>query len=161
MTQPSANSLDAGPKAKQTIAPIKQERELGESPKPFLDTDFALGTGHTGGSDDVLRPSGRQCSTAAAQICFPQGSDIQVSNTNVIPNGRIIEKKTFIMISKAGRSNLCEAAMAFMGQVRDRGGNAVIGFSFMTITDATPRTVLVFYGTAVVVEPIDEQLSDE
>ena len=98
---------------------------------------------------------------AAAQICFPQGSDIQVSNTNVIPNGRIIEKKTFIMISKAGRSNLCEAAMAFMGQVRDRGGNAVIGFSFMTITDATPRTVLVFYGTAVVVEPIDEQLSDE
>ena len=98
---------------------------------------------------------------AAAQICFPQGSDIQVSNTNVIPNGRIIEKKTFIMISKAGRSNLCEAAMAFMEQVRDRGGNAVIGFSSMTITDATPRTVLVFYGTAVVVEPIDEQLSDE
>ena len=98
---------------------------------------------------------------AVAQICFPQGSDILVSNTNEIPNRTVSETKTFVITSKAGRSNLCEAAMAFMEQVRDRGGNAVIGFSSMTITDATPRTVLVFYGTAVVVEPIDEQLADE
>ena len=90
-----------------------------------------------------------------AQICFPQRSDILVSNTDSIPNMKIVETKTFIMVSKSGRENVCENAVAFMEQVRHHGGNAVIGFSSMVITDAVPRTATVFYGTAVVVEPVD------
>ena len=98
---------------------------------------------------------------AVAQICFPQGSDILVSNTNEIPNRKIIETKTFVMISKVGRSNLCEAAVAFLEQVRNQGGNAVIGLSFMTVPSVDPRIAVVLYGTAVVVEPLDDQLSNE
>ena len=90
-----------------------------------------------------------------AQICFPQRSDILVSNTDSIPNMKIVETKTFIMVSKSGRENVCENAVAFMEQVRHHGGNAVIGFSSMVITEAHPRTATVFYGTAVVVEPVD------
>ena len=59
------------------------------------------------------------------------------------------------MVSKSERENVCENAVAFMEQVRHHGGNAVVGFSSMAITDAVPRTVTVFYGTAVVVEPLD------
>ena len=74
---------------------------------------------------------------------------------------RIIEIKTLVMVSKPGRGNLCGIAMAFMEQVRVQGGNAVIGFSSMVITDAMPRTVIAFYGTAVVVEPVDGQMPKE
>ena len=89
-----------------------------------------------------------------AQICFPERSDILVSNSDTIPNMRIVETKTFIMVSKSGVGYSCEAAVAFMDQVRHHGGNAVIKFSHMIITP-TPLTHLVFYGTAVVVEPVD------
>ena len=88
------------------------------------------------------------------QICFPERSDILVSNSNTIPNMKIVETKTFIMVSKSGVGYSCEAAVAFMEQVRHHGGNAVIEFSSMIITP-TPLTHLVFYGTAVVVEPVD------
>ena len=98
---------------------------------------------------------------ADTQVCFPQGSDILVSNSDEIPSMRIIEIKTLVMVSKPGRGNLCGIAMAFMEQVRVQGGNAVIGFSSMVITDAMPRTVIAFYGTAVVVEPVDGQMTKE
>ena len=99
--------------------------------------------------------------SAETQVCFPQGSDILVSNTDEIPSMRIIETKTLVMVSKPGRSDVCGIARSFMEQVRDQGGNAVIGFSSMVITDVTPRTVIVFYGTAVVVEPVDAQMPKE
>ena len=106
------------------------------------------------GQDDDIEPP-------VAQTCFPQGSDILVSNTNEITNRKIIETKTFVMISKVGRSHFCEAAVAFLEQVRNQGGNSVIGFSSIAIADVGPRSAIVFYGTAVVVEPLDDQLSDE
>ncbi len=96
-----------------------------------------------------------------AQVCFPHGKDIMVSNGTEIPNMRIVETKTFVMVSKTGRSNLCNAAVAFMEEVKRQGGNATIGFSSMVITDAAPRTVIAFYGTAVVVEPLDGQRPEE
>ena len=74
---------------------------------------------------------------------------------------KIVETKTFVMVSKTGRENVCGTAIAFMEQARDQGGNAVIGFSNMVITDVVPRTVIVFYGTAVVVEPIEGQRLEE
>ena len=82
-----------------------------------------------------------------------------VSNTDNIPNMKIVETKGFVMVSKPGRGNFCGIAVAFMEQIRHRGGNAVTGFTSMTITDATPKTVIVFYGTAVFAEVVeDEQL---
>ena len=54
--------------------------------------------------------------------------------------------------TKQGRHNLCEAAVAFMEQVRSQGGNAVIEFSSMIITEVYPQTAIAFHGTAVVVE---------
>ena len=99
-----------------------------------------------GGQDDELQ-------LPKAQVCFPQGNDILVSNGTEIPNKRIVETKTFVMVSKQGHLNLCEAAVAFMDQVRNQGGNAVIEFSSMVITEVHPRTVIAFHGTAVVVEP--------
>ena len=90
-----------------------------------------------------------------AQMCFPESSDILVSNSNAIPNTKIVETKTFIMVSKRGRWPTCEAAVAFMEQVRRHGANAVIGFSSMVITGPTPISSVVFHGTAVVVEPVD------
>ena len=90
-----------------------------------------------------------------AQICFPDRSDIPVSNSNAIPNMKIVETKTFVMVSKSGTGHTCEAAVAFMEQVRRHGGNAVIGFSSMVITGPTPLHHIVFHGTAVVVEPVD------
>ena len=96
-----------------------------------------------------------------AQVCFPQGSDIMVSNGTEIPKMRIVETKTFVMVSKQGRHNLCEAAVAFMEQVRSQGGNAVIEFSSMIITEVYPHTAIAFHGTAVVVEPLDGHRTGE
>ena len=90
-----------------------------------------------------------------AQICFPDRSDILVSNSNAIPNMKIVETKTFVMVWDSGLGYTCEAATAFMEQVRHHGGNAVIGFSSMAIAGSTPINHIVFHGTAVVVEPVD------
>ena len=107
-----------------------------------------------GGQDD-------EAQLPNAQVCFPHGNDILVSNGTDLPNMRIVETKTFVMVSKPGHHNVCEAAAAFMDQVRSQGGNAVIEFSSMVITEVHPRTVIAFYGTAVVVEPLDGQRTEE
>ena len=104
--------------------------------------------------DDETQP-------ADTKVCFPQGSDILVSSTDDIPNMRIVETKTFVMVSKPGRRNLCGIALAFMEQVRVQGGNAAIGFSSMVVTDVMPHTVVVFYGTAVVVEAHEHAKTEE
>jgi hypothetical protein len=88
-------------------------------------------------------------------MCFPESSDILVSNSNAIPNMKIVETKTFIMVSKSGVGYSCEAAVAFMDQVRHHGGNAVIEFPPMVASGPTPLKYIVFHGTAVVVEPVD------
>ena len=90
------------------------------------------------------------------QVCFPQDSGIVVSNTDDIPNMKIVETKRFTMVSGRGHSNVCGIALAFMEQVRQQGGNAVIGFTSMSISDVTPLTVIAFYGTATVVEPVED-----
>ena len=90
-----------------------------------------------------------------AQICFPERSDILVSNSDTIPNMKIVETKSFIMVSKRGLEPACEAAVAFMDQVRHHGGNAVIEFSPMVASGPTPLKYIVFHGTAVVVQPVD------
>ena len=44
-----------------------------------------------------------------------------------------------------------------MIRVRNQGGDAVIGFSSLVVSEAGPTRTVVLYGTAVVVEPIDPQ----
>ena len=90
-----------------------------------------------------------------ARVCFPEGSDILVSTSNAIPNMTIVETKTFVMVSQGGTEHPCQAAGAFMEQVKHHGGNAVIGFSSMVITGPTPWQQVAFHGTAVVVEPVE------
>ena len=68
---------------------------------------------------------------------------------------KIVETKSFIMVSKRGLEPACEAAVAFMDQVRHHGGNAVIEFSPMVASGPTPLKYIVFHGTAVVVQPVD------
>ncbi len=94
--------------------------------------------------------------SANARICFPEGSDILVSNSNAIPNMEIVETKPFVMVSRSGHGPVCEAAVAFIAEVNRHGGNAVIGFSSMVVTGPTPLSYIVFHGTAVVVEPVDD-----
>ena len=91
-----------------------------------------------------------------AQICFPEGSDVLVSNSNTIPNMEIVETKHFVMVSQSGLGPVCEAAVAFIEEVNRHGGNAVVGFSSMVVTGPTPLSYIVFHGTAVVVEPVDD-----
>ena len=94
------------------------------------------------------------------QICFPESTDVLVSNTNQIPNMKIVETKTFVMVARPGHDYVCATAITFMEQVRHHGGNAVIGFSTMIASDVHPQTRVVFYGTAVVVEPAVDQITN-
>ena len=86
--------------------------------------------------------------------CFAKGTDILVSNGNDIPTMQIVTTKTFVMVSNRGLESPCEVAIAFMEEVKKQGGNAVIGFSFSTLSSVAGRVhSIVIYGTAVVVEP--------
>lgn len=95
--------------------------------------------------------------TFGASSCFPQGTDILVSSTNDIPNTRIVEAKTLVMVSKSGTPSPCGVMIPFLDEVRNQGGNAVIGFSSLVVPSVGPSRSIVFYGTAVVVEPIAPQ----
>ena len=89
--------------------------------------------------------------------CFAKGTDILVSNGNDIPTMQIATTKTFVMVSNRGIENPCEIAIGFMEGVKKQGGNAVIGFSFSTLSSVGGRVhSIVIYGTAVVVEPASQ-----
>ena len=91
---------------------------------------------------------------AELRSCFAKGTDILVFNGNDIPAMQIATTKTFVMVSNRGIENPCEVAIAFMEEVKKQGGNAVIGFSFSTLSSVGGRVhSIVIYGTAVVVEP--------
>ena len=95
--------------------------------------------------------------TSGASSCFPQGTDILVSSTNDIPNMRLVEAKTFVMVSKSVTPRPCGVMIPFLEEVRNQGGNAVTGFSSLVVPGAGPSRTIVLYGTAVVVEPISSQ----
>ena len=86
--------------------------------------------------------------------CFAKGTDILVSNCNEIPTMQIAETKAFVMVSNQGLENPCQVATAFVEEVKKQGGNAVIGFSFSTLSSVAGQVhSIIIYGTAVVVEP--------
>ena len=86
----------------------------------------------------------------SGSTCFYAEDGVYISTSDHIPSMQIVEVKSFVSLSRSTvHGGFCETVEALVERTKEKGANAIVGFSYTVSSAATPLRFMDMYGMAV------------